>query len=162
MGFLRINCLRLLVPFLILGLSTACNEKPLSPSEIESEKKAICAVWDQINEAFLAKDWESYSKHFVHSSDFQLVHSYKNDWLDGWDAFQARYKSLVTAEGNWNFTTTRFDVTISRQGDSAWAMIGFVFSEDEGPEFHNIEHVVFLKEDGQWKAASALVALIQE
>ncbi len=162
MRFLRINCLELHVPFAILALATACNLKPLSSVEVDLEKRAVRAVWDQINETFLAKDWESYSKHFVQSPDFRLVHSFNNDWLNGWDAFQTRYKSLVTAEGNYNFKTIRFDVTISRQGDTAWAMIEFVFSQNNGPEFPNIEHVVFIKEDGQWKVTSALAAPIQE
>jgi hypothetical protein len=139
------------LPMILVG----CSEPQV---DIEAEKVAVRAVWDEINEAFLAKDWNRYSKYFVQSPDFQMVHSAQSDWIDSWNSFQERYEPLVKAEGLWNFETIRFDVRISPLGDAAWAMVDFIFSAENGPEFKNYELVVFTKVEGCWKVASSLVA----
>jgi uncharacterized protein (TIGR02246 family) len=130
--------------------------------DLAVERTAIREVWDEINAAFLAKDWQRYSQLFVTGADFQMVHPGQCDWIDGSDEFRARYEPLVTAEGHWNFETTRFDLRMSPRADAAWAMIEFIFSAEGGSKVMNWELVVFTRQDGQWRVASAIAASVPD
>ncbi len=146
--------------FVALMLFSACADEPTV--DLATERVAIREVWDEINAAFLAKDWARYSQLFVTGPDFQMVHPGQRDWIDGSEEFWARYEPLVTGEGQWSFETTRFDLRFSPKGDAAWAMIEFIFSAEGGPEILLWEFVVFTRTDGAWRVASAMAASVPD
>ena len=127
------------------------------PVDVAEEEAAVRALWDEINAAFLAKDWDRYYPLFAEGPGFQMVHPGQRDWLAGSDQFRVSYESLVTAEGQFDFKTNRFDVQIGPRGDVAWAMLESVFSGGGFAETVNWALVVFVKNDDGWKVASALV-----
>ncbi len=143
----------------LLIVCSACGEPRVDVAE---EKAAVRAVWDEVNAALLAKDWDRYAQLFVHGPDFQMVQPGHRDWIAGWDDFKTTYEPLVTGEGQWDLQTNRFDVRISPLGDAAWAMLEFVYSVEGGTEIVNWELVVFMKVEGLWRVASAIAAQLPD
>ncbi len=146
---------RLLVLTVVAMSLYSCSDSQVDTDE---EKQAVRATWDAIGQAFIDKDWIRYSSFFDQSPDFQLVHPAQQNWISGFDDFQAQYEPLITAEGEWKFETTRFDANVGPAASVAWAMIEFTFALENGDPITNWELVVFTKNEGKWSVASALVA----
>jgi len=139
MTFIRLSLLALLV------ISTfACT----GSVDLEKEKAAVRAVWDEAGSALVTKDWNRYQKVFSHEPDLQVIHP--GDWIKGWDMFQQRYQAIFASDTTWTFETRRFDVQISPAGDVAWATIETVMTMNETRQTA-WQVAVFKKIDGQWK-----------
>jgi ketosteroid isomerase-like protein len=145
--------IRLIVSILFAAGMFACT-----PSiDVEGEKAAVRAAWDDLSRAFEAKDWDRYAQFWVQDADLQVVHPSMGDWIKGWDAFQQRYKAIVASDAEWASETRRFEVQISQEGDAAWAVIEIVLTMN-GTEQTMWEVAVFKKIQDQWKLSLGFAA----
>lgn len=136
--------IRLSVLVLLIVGTLACT----GGIDLEREKAAVRAVWDEAGSALEAKDWNRYQKVFSHEPDLQVIHP--GDWIKGWDMFQQRYKAILASASTWTSETRRFDVQISPAGDVAWATIDILLTMN-GTSQTAWQVVIFKKIDGQWK-----------
>jgi ketosteroid isomerase-like protein len=118
--------------------------------DLESEKAAVRAVWDEVSSALEAKDWNRYQQFFSHEPDLQVIHPSNRDWIKGWDTFEQRYKAIFASDTQWSSQTRSFAVQISSAGDVAWATAEIVLTMN-GTDSTAWQVYVFKKIDGQWK-----------
>ena len=148
---------RFLVIFIVTLALTSCDSSQVDTVE---EEQAVRSTWDALNQAFLDKDWPRYLSFFDQRADFQMVHPAQRDWISGSEEFQSRYEPIVTAEGEWRFETSRFELNIGPGARVAWAMIEFTFAPENGDPITNWELVVFRKSNEKWRVASAMAATL--
>ena len=134
-----------MVVLLVVGVF-ACKQG----IDLDGEKAAARAVWDEISSALEAKDWDRYAQHFSHEPDLQVIHPSMRDWIEGWETFEKRYKAIFASDDQWTFKTSRFDVQISPSGDAAWATIEIVLTLN-GNSQTAWQVSVLKKVYGQWK-----------
>ena len=138
--------IKLSMVVLLLAAMCACTNSV----DLESEKAAVRAVWDEVSSALEAKDWDRYQQFFSHEPDLQIIHPSNRDWIKGWDTFEQRYKAIFASDAQWSSQTRQFNVQISPGGNVAWATIEIGLTMN-GNGWTAWQVSVFKKIAGQWK-----------
>ncbi len=124
--------------------------------DVEAEKRAIDAHWQELNAALESHDWPRYQSLWAHVPYVEIIHPAEPDWRTGWRQFEARYRPLL--ESNIDFgsaETRRMHTHIGPSGDVAWATIEVTAKVGEVEETSWLV-VVYQKIDGRWRVVLAL------
>lgn len=143
---------------LVLGgllCSVSCSPAPAADVDVEAERDAVRALWDGTNAALIAKDWERYRQFWIQDPSLQVIHPAQGDWIRGWEAFQERYRGVLSSDAEFAVTTRRFDVELSPGADVAWATIEADLLVNGAASTHWYV-LVARKVDGRWRTALAL------
>lgn len=82
--------------------------------------------------------------------ELQVIHPETRGWNERWDSFKKQYQLLLASDVDIDFDLKRFDVTVSPNGDVAWATIDNIILMN-GQAQPTWQVAVFRKVDNQWR-----------
>lgn len=135
--------------------SSVVNPQPekLSKINLQKEEIQIRRLWKDASECICTGNWEGYKNCWKQNSEFQVIHPFQGEWLNGWIQVREKYKKLLQSGGR--FTSLKDDLTldISKSGDMAWGTMDIIFQigEDKNNTVHVWETAAFEKVNDEWK-----------
>ncbi len=135
---------------LVTGMMLSFSPNQVNPKE---EEKQIRKLWQEASEYIRTGNWEGYKNCWKQNLEFQVIHPFHGEWLNGWVQVREKYKKLL--QSGVQFTTLKDDLTlyISKSGDMAWGTMDVIFQigENQNNTVHVWETGAFEKIDGEWK-----------
>ena len=131
-------------------MTSSCNIKSV---DIVAEEAAVRATFEETIDAFSSKDWDRYSKLWIHEPYLQVVHPPQRDWITGWNNFETSYKKLIASDVQFTFKVNRMDIKVSPTGDTAWTTVEAVLNAN-GQSVISWQMAVLQKIDGKWRYAA--------
>lgn len=52
-----------------------------------------------------------------------MIHPAQRDRIDGWDAFEKRYRQVLASDADVQVETKRVDIDVAPSGNAGWALI---------------------------------------
>ncbi len=128
--------------------------------DLARKEKEIREIWTEMSEYGMKGDWDTYSKYFVQTGRFQMIHPGIGEWLNGWNEFSEKYEDMMRRGMKYSIVKNDISINVGSGGDLAWGLVDFVFYFDAEPnnKLHMWESVVFEKIDGDWKIAMGMAS----